>query len=442
MKTSNKWQHSISLLTALFLLCVPGLTLAAQFGNLTNEFTTIFDGSVKNATATRLDEADRFVKIENSLELGYSNWLSDTIGVTVKGLFLYDAVYDVENDLHVADEDEYRLAAKLREGFVDLTFDAVDIRLGKQQVVWGKTDGFRITDLVNPLDLKEFGLADFIDSRIPLWMAKIDYYVATDFAFQFLVIPELEFTQLAHAGSEYALANPAYPAGVIPNVQKTDTPEEGLDNTEYGLRFSGYYEGWDFSVNYLYTWDDLPTVRKSLNPSTGVLTLSPKHERLHVVGGTFATVMLDSVVRGEVAAHLGKYFDVTDMAAPDMVVDKPFLNYALAVERDLFDISWLVQFLQEAILDYEDAISDDEIATTFTLRAAKSFINETLEFEFTAAYGVNDQEFLLRPALNYDLADSTKLTLGVDVFEGDDDTSLFGQFDDKDRFYAEVVYSF
>jgi hypothetical protein len=361
--------------------------------------------------------------------------------VTVKGLFLYDAVYDVEDELQVEDEDDYRFAATLREAFVDLAFDAVDVRLGKQQVVWGKTDGFRITDLVNPLDLKEFGLADFIDSRIPLWMAKIDYYLTMDFAIQFLVIPDLEFTELAHAGSEYAMAK-TFRAGLMPNLQETETPEECLENTEYGVRFSGYYEGWDFSLNYLYTWDDLPTYRKSLNPSTDVLTISPEHERLHIVGGTFATVMFDSVVRGEIAAHLGRYFDTGDVTAADMVVEKSLLTYALAIERELFDVSWLAQFLQETILDYDDAIGNDEMTTRLMVRTAKSFMNEALDLEFTAAYIVNDEEFLLRPAVSYDVTDSTKLTLGADLFEGGDDTSLFGQFDNKDRCYVEVVYSF
>ncbi len=44
----------------------------------------------------------------------------------------------------------------LREAFIDLTFEKFDLRLGKQQIVWGKTDGVRVLDVVNPLDYKEF----------------------------------------------------------------------------------------------------------------------------------------------------------------------------------------------------------------------------------------------------------------------------------------------
>jgi hypothetical protein len=155
------------------------------------KFKDTFDGYLKNATAVRADEFDRFVKIENSFELGYAKRLSYMIGITLKTLAVYDAVYDVEDALHVENEDEYRAYIALREAFVDLTLDKMDVQFGKQQVVWGKTDGFLVLDMVNPLDYKEFTLSDFLDARIPLWMGKIEYYFNTDFSLQVLVIPEM-----------------------------------------------------------------------------------------------------------------------------------------------------------------------------------------------------------------------------------------------------------
>lgn len=405
-------------------------------------FTDTFDGYVKNSTAIRLEEPDRFVKIDNRLKLTYSDWLSDNVGLTLTGLVVYDAVYDVEDDLEVEDEEEYRAYADVREAFIDLTLGDFDMRFGRQHITWGKTDGFRITDLVNPLDLREFGLADFLDSKIPLWMAKIDWYFSMDYALQFLVIPDLRFTELAHAGSEYAFAQPTFPTGVRPVVNETKEPETSVENTEYGVKLSGYYEGWDFTLNYFYTWDDAPTVKKNINRQTGTLSVAPEHERLHIVGGTVATQLWDAVVRAEIAAHLGRYFSVGDMTVPDMVVDKSFLSYALAWERSLLEVDWLVQFLQEMILDYEDAITDDEVNTRVTLRGSKRFINDTLEIALTAAYGANDDEFLLRPTISYDITDVVEIKGGVDLFEGGNEDSLIGQFDDRDRLYAELKYSF
>lgn len=437
----------LGMLAFILLLSLGSLGYAQEeedTDTLFMKFKETFDGYLKNATAVRADELDRFVKIENSFELAYSNWFTDTLGVTLKGLAVYDAVYDVEEDLHVEDEEEYHAYVDLREAFVDLAFDKMDVRLGKQQVVWGKTDGFRVLDTVNPLDYKEFVLNDFLDSRIPLWMAKMEYYFTFEYSLQAVIIPEMQFFEQANAGSEYELnvlsAVPEGGQSVVINDRRE--PEESFEHTEYGLKFTGFHEGWDFTLNYLYSWDDVPAIKLALDASTGTLTASPEHERLHIVGGSFANVFWGAVVRGEMAAKIGKYFSVDDPTVADMVVEKTLLSYALAFERDLFDISWLFQVLQETILDYDDAITNDQVDTKITLRGSKTFMNETLEAVVSTIYGVNETEFVIRPSLEYDITDSTKITVGADFFEGGVDDSLFGQFDDKDRLYAELKYSF
>lgn len=48
------------------------------------------------------------------------------------------------------------------------------VRLGRQDLSWGETDGFRLLDMIEPLD-NRFGLPlveDLDDRRIPLWMAR------------------------------------------------------------------------------------------------------------------------------------------------------------------------------------------------------------------------------------------------------------------------------
>ena len=52
----------------------------------------------------------------------------------------------------------------LRETYLDIYFDSIDLRVGKQQIIWGKADGVFITDIVSPKDLREFLLPDFDES--------------------------------------------------------------------------------------------------------------------------------------------------------------------------------------------------------------------------------------------------------------------------------------
>lgn len=59
----------------------------------------------------------------------------------------------------------------IRELYADLRIGDVWIRVGKQQIVWGKTDFFRLQDLINPVDFgQHFFFDSFEDIRIPQWM--------------------------------------------------------------------------------------------------------------------------------------------------------------------------------------------------------------------------------------------------------------------------------
>ncbi|MBT5268580.1 MAG: hypothetical protein HOL70_03955, partial [Candidatus Marinimicrobia bacterium] len=65
----------------------------------------------------------------------------------------------------------------LRELYVDTTAgeeEAVSLRLGKQQVVWGTADGMKLLDIINPTDYREMAQNSMDESRIPVWMINVE----------------------------------------------------------------------------------------------------------------------------------------------------------------------------------------------------------------------------------------------------------------------------
>ena len=52
-----------------------------------------------------------------------------------------------------------------------------DITLGRQIVVWGKSDNIRITDSLNSMDLTTPGMVDIKDLRLGRTMSKFDFYI-------------------------------------------------------------------------------------------------------------------------------------------------------------------------------------------------------------------------------------------------------------------------
>ena len=91
------------------------------------------------------------------------------------------------------------------------------IRLGKQQIVWGKTDFFRLQDVLNPVDFgQHFFFDSFEDIRIPQWMLSIQYKAGaigplTDNAFQLV----WNFDEFKGVGLGNPSANWAHPFAKI-----------------------------------------------------------------------------------------------------------------------------------------------------------------------------------------------------------------------------------
>ena len=65
----------------------------------------------------------------------------------------------------------------LRELYLDTTAGDWDVRIGKQQVVWGTADGIKLLDMMNPTDWREFNQNTMAEARIPTWMINAEKYL-------------------------------------------------------------------------------------------------------------------------------------------------------------------------------------------------------------------------------------------------------------------------
>ena len=66
---------------------------------------------------------------------------------------------------------------ELKEAYLDIEMfeGRLFLRLGKQSIVWGKTELFPVVDQFNPYDFAQTTLPSLEDSRIPLWSARAIY---------------------------------------------------------------------------------------------------------------------------------------------------------------------------------------------------------------------------------------------------------------------------
>jgi uncharacterized protein DUF1302 len=340
--------------------------------------------------------------------------------------------YELDNNLDIS----------LSQAYFDIFFVNFDLRIGKQQIIWGKADGVFITDVISPRDLSDFILPEFEEIRIGINAVKLDYYWG-DATIEAVWIPTFQSTITPDDNSIWApqMDLPAIPATF--DYSKS-TVEQKLSASEAALKYSYLGSAIDFELMVAYIWDDNPAMHiyPTIDPGTGqpnAITIKPEYHRLPLVGASFGKSVLGAVIRGEAAYYFNKKFSAEDLSA-NGIKEKDYANYLVGYDHNWVGVNVSLQFIQEYILDYEEDISNDEFQSTTTFLASKTFINETLELSLFSYYGINDSDALLRPKLSYDLSDGFNVLLGTDIFIGDEGN--FGQYDHNDMVYLKVRYDF
>jgi hypothetical protein len=162
-------------------------------GVLKNE-TAIFSGDgpktgeLNSTTASTSQEAADLLKFENSLNLFINGEITEETAMHLQLNLVYDSEAGDGYKYHEMDTQN----DVLRELYVDTKVGSLDLRIGKQQVVWGTADGIKLLDIVNPTDWREFVQNTTEDARIPVWMVKAEHDVGENGNVQFIVAQNQE----------------------------------------------------------------------------------------------------------------------------------------------------------------------------------------------------------------------------------------------------------
>ena len=332
---------------------------------------------------------------------------------------------------------------ELRELYVQGEIGQSFLTLGKQQIVWGTADGLKILDIVNPQSFQQFILADFEQSRIPLWTANIEQSIG-DWELQFVWIPDQTYHALPRQNGTFAFTSPELvpiaPSGVSLKVEQPRRPSKILLDSDVGFRAATFWKGWDITLNYLFQYNNLPVLRQQL-PTTGgnpVVTIIPEYERTHVLGATFSNAISDWVIRGEIGYFSTHYFIGNNPALNQGVIKSPELQYVLGLDWNApADIFLSVQLIQSWIINDARKTTRDQLDTTFTGMIRHNFLYDTLMAEILLISNTNNGDGIIRPKISYQWQDNIKTWLGADIFYGDPQ-GIFGQFDNNDRLIVGV----
>ncbi|MFQ5454794.1 MAG: DUF1302 family protein [Nitrospirota bacterium] len=459
------------LICAFFFLFYIRDAAASLYSNLS------ISGLIKNETAYRIERPPSFSKILNIVQLEPRYHVTNRLSISGRIRGFYDAVYDLESidtisirkgptsilienptaeqipgiDIdNVRGVDIYKRDIELKEIYIDYHLRDMDIRMGKQIVRWGVVEGARVTDEINALDFDEVILRDIENRYIPAWMLKMDYYL-TDYTLEFLWIPDLEFHEPAPKASAWEQLQ------FLPGIKR---PAQNFKNSETALKVSRFIKGWDISLSYFYTWDDFPTSFRSIQLASIFgdapdLDFNQRYTRLRIIGSSFSRSVDRVIINGEAAYVRGKFFGTRfkGLLDPEPLNSfgeskKNFLKYALSIDFPLFGWDMSAQYIQQFIPNYDEELIPDRFDTVYGFSMRKRFLHDLLFPQFLIIYFLNDDDFLIRPKIDYLMTDQLKVTFGADILQGDIGDSrpgefhFIGFFDNNDRIYVEITYGF
>ncbi len=381
---------------------------------------------------------DHWSKMRARADLSSQGRLSDNVKWKLGARIDYDAVYDINNFYPQAVQNDQRSAFDLRENYLDVSAGGWDFRFGRQHVVWGEMVGLFFADVVSARDLREFILPDFDQMRTPQWAARAEYF-GDDFHGELLWIPVATYDNIGKPGAEFYPHQPV-PPGFTARYLSEDRPSRNLDNMNYGLRLSMLKNGWDITGFYYRSTDVNATFYRA--PITGPeIVYQARHDRIHQTGATLTKDFGDFVLKAEGVYTRGRRFTLLNLTDPNGVAQQDTLDWAAGLDfTPTADTRLNLQFFQRYFFDHEhDLISDKRENGYSILLNSKLFSNWEAQALFIAS--TNRTDWLFRPRLTWNFERNWRWLIGADIFKGPE-LGMFGRYDQQDRVYSEIRYSF
>ncbi len=321
------------------------------------------------------------------------------------------------------------------------------LRSGKQQVAWGQADGFRVLDIINPQDLREFNLPDAEDYRIPLWMLNAQLALAGDQSLQLLLIPDLTFNEQANADSPFAMTSPelAPQPGASPlPVNRLPVKRPAQSDPELAVRWSGFINGWDLSASAFSFYHDNAVIYRRLNSRDNLPTsvdVTAQYRRAQLLGFAASNAFGSWVLRFETARINRAFFLRNDLINGGIHTSAEWQQVTGLDYQGISDTVLSYQFYISHIEDNDPAVIRRRNNIRHTLMVKHNLLNETLEVRFFTLLNRDYNDGQNRLKITWQASDQWSLWGGGDQFFGNR-AGPFGQFSDASRLVLGAEYAF
>jgi len=384
-------------------------------GKFTEEVTYSYNGSYPHSKVTSL---------KSSLLLGSeykfnNNWRFKT---NVKAYS--DAIYYLRDKSFSDHEvDELQNEVELFDAYIQGSInDNIDVKLGRQVVVFGRSDTIRITDILNPLDNRHPGIVDNEDLYLPVAMAKFDYFIE-EWRITPIVILEQRFSKNPPFGSDF------YPTSyIVPdNIHYNDIT--------YALSIGGEFSNWDLNFYAAKVYNDAGYIPIMENSKI-------RHDKISMFGIAQNFVNGSWLFKTEVAYFDGLKYSSTQekkFMRTDALIGVEYNGMANTLITYDFSVRHLNNY-DDRLLSEFNFLEKNTYQQAFRINS--NFINETLHFNYLISLFGNhlNKGGYQRVWSQYDIKDNIHIDIGVLDFIGG--TTYFNKIKDNDMIFTNINYFF
>ncbi|HEX9627863.1 MAG TPA: hypothetical protein VGA00_13075 [Acidiferrobacterales bacterium] len=415
-------------------------------------FATIVSTTTATATEglipnTALEDTLSWINLSGSLRGGYwsgSRNLDDRHDLAVGSVWLKAApqlgdfgniVFDGRHGNHAFPGSGQ--PERVREFYLESSYGNVDLRVGRQLLIWGRADRLNPTDNITPRDFTLLVPED-TDQRFGTFMVKGAYHLDS-LSFTAIWSPEFEPNVV--------------PIAATPGIRLSEEVETHRRSWAVRLEQSGAAIDW--SLSYLDGFNlNVDIGIAAIEPSGLVLSL--RHLPTRVVGADLATTVGRYGLRAEAA-----YTRTEDTSGVDPFVMNSLFYLVAGGDRTFFEyLNVNLQAFVRHVSDFKNAneitdplvrmvavqeaiITNQLDRNTYGLaaRISNKWFYTTLDAELVAVYSWPRHDYVVRPKLSYAFTDRWIGTLGADVFRGDPQ-SFYGRLRSNSLVFGEIRFTF
>ncbi|MCH8567987.1 MAG: hypothetical protein LAT67_06975 [Balneolales bacterium] len=434
--------------TFIFSICSPGLSEHSR------SYAQIsFSGYLSNYNAYTTTPNYFLLAGRNTLRLNVLNQM-DSGRIYISGNLR-------QNYAAASDSLDFRL----REAYLDLFFDQSDLRIGKQPIVWGKTEGDFIFDILSPFDLSEFITQDFRELREGVTAINFTYFSGPN-ELQLIFNPVFEPSRLPDYEGVWGIV----PADIFPLPRQFQTYNPGratIRDGQFAARFAWRpHPMFDLDLAAMYWKPSTPGYRKSIRGLNLFLFEVPEEIILEEVYKTtsitgfwgeyrpysnFSFVFEAAYFNERPYDILPENFSSDDLrfltnldilqATPEelaralqllgsldsfireanesgLLTYKPSIKWMAGFRTSIMGWNTSMQYIADAILDYDEDILQDSWFHGLSFTAFNSFARDRLMLRLTGRHNFTGADYWINPELGFDLRDGLTLSAGGHFFAG------------------------